>query len=191
MDQLSELGRAAAPAERLTVADQRTRHGEALLASCPALLHLSDVSTAEDTVMQALQARIALRYADDPWVQYQRLVEGKFAAPAAGDAAGQPPPVRSGAPNRGFGESDIVSYDGLAARDRPPPSVHAAGGETAAERFLTMQAPFEALETYEAYRNALTNVQGRMLAVEQRIAHLQEEGATPLKRQTAEAGETS
>jgi hypothetical protein len=170
-DGLSDLGRQIAPAERLTLSEHRRI--EDLLASCPALLHLSDASTTGDEHMKAIQAKIALRYSHDPWVQYEKLVQGRFSASAPTDENEKGPISYS--PNRGFMDSDVVGYEALALRERAPPSMHECGGETEGGRLLSMQAPFESLETFEEYRDQLTTMLGRQLAVEQRM------GATACK----------
>jgi hypothetical protein len=164
---LSDVGRLVAPSERLSV--QQSARAEQLLASCPALLHLSDKSTADDDHMKALLAKIALRYSHDPWVQYERLVNGRFLEP---HTPRQPGESLQHSPNRGFYESDVIGYEALAMRERSQPSMHARGGETAQERFLTMPAPGDSPEQFAQYREQLTMLQGRQLAVEMRIASL-------------------
>ena len=166
LEGLSELGRQTLPAEHLSLRD--SHYVNEVLEACPALLHLSDASIAGDEHMKAIRARIALRYSDDPWVQYKQLVEEKFSQ--RHDAVKVEPLCTSGSPNKGFYDSDIVAYRTLTARDEVSASVHATGGETAQERYLLMQAPFETIDEYEEYRDQLTSISGRALAVEQRMA---------------------
>jgi len=73
--------------------------------------------------------------------------------------------------NRSFHRSDIEGYNELLVdvRHEQAVSVHAKGGETHTERWLSAKAPFEDERSYAVYREELTTEEGKYLAVLQRL----------------------